>query len=167
MDDFVGTNTLFPVNQPSDATDVAAHHPQQVAFTSFSVEAFHSQAAYAAQQSTAEKGDLHLPLSRENMFHSRELFLRGWSAAEAKLQRAAEHFIPSSSESDDGHESSDPDTETTERKQSMEERGGAGRPAAMHEHRGKEKRRRNKCALFRLIQAVYWLFFINREPVLT
>lgn len=84
-------------------------------------------------------------LMNENMFHSRELSLRGWSAAEAKLQRAAEHFIPSSSESDDSHESSDLDAEATGRKQSMEDWGGAGRPAAMHEHRGKRKRKRDKC----------------------
>lgn len=69
----------------------------------------------------------------------------GVSAAEAKLQRAAEHFIPSSSESDDSGDDSDEETERAGGKQSMEDRGGASRPAAMHEHRGKEKRKRDKC----------------------
>lgn len=145
MDDIVVPNTLFPVSHPSDPANDPAHHPQQMAFTSFNVEAFHSQAAVAAQQSTAEKGVLCLSHCLENMFHSRELFLKGWSAAEAKLQRAAEHFVPSSSESDDSHESSDPDAETRGRKQSMENRGGTGKPAAMQEHRGKKKRKRDRC----------------------
>lgn len=70
-------------------------------------------------------------------------FLRQWCGAEAKLQRAAEYFLPSSSESDEGPESSDEDAETSARKGSMQSEG----TARVHERDHKKKRKRHKCVI--------------------
>lgn len=82
--------------------------------------------------------------------------------AEAKLQRAADYFLPSSSESDEGSESSDEGAEASARKPSMQNEGTAHKA----EHHDRKKRKRHKyvhypphallCLSWKSLQVLKW-----------